>query len=138
MIQHPQTFRGSALLAAIALCFMVTTGGCAPSRGKITGSTGTGVKLTGDNYRVIKAGARGEDSGFALFGIIPFASPSYADAKAELYDSVGEPLKGRAVALANQTEDRSTIYLILFSLPKITLTADVIEFTGPAPDSDED
>jgi hypothetical protein len=33
------------------------------------------------------------------------------------------------VALANQTEDRSSLYLILFSIPRVTITADVIEFT---------
>jgi hypothetical protein len=137
MTQHPQTLRGSALLAAVAILIVAAMGGCA-SRGKITGSTGTDVNLTGNNYRVIKAGARGEDFGFRLFGIIPFVSPSYADAQAELYASVGESLKGRAVALANQTEDWSTLYLILFSIPKITLTADVIEFTGPPPDSNKD
>ena len=50
------------------------------------------------------------------------------EAKAALYKSVGEPLTGRSVALANQTEDRSSMYLILFSIPKVTITADVVEF----------
>jgi hypothetical protein len=36
------------------------------------------------------------------------------------------------VALTNKTEDRSTWYLILFSIPEITVTADVIEFTDKA------
>ena len=60
--------------------------------------------------------------------ILPLGSPTYATAKQSLYQSVGEPLTGRAVALANQTEDRSSLYLILFSIPKVTITADVIEF----------
>ena len=81
---------------------------------------------------MIKAGAIGHSSGFKLLGIIPFASPNYAEAKTDLYKSVGEPLTGRSVALANQTEDRSSIYLILFSIPKVTITADVIEFTDKA------
>jgi hypothetical protein len=33
--------------------------------------------------------------------------------------------------LANQTEDYSRFTLILFSLPKATLTADVVEFIDP-------
>jgi hypothetical protein len=57
----------------------------------------------------------------------------YAKAKASLYKSVGEPLTGRAIALANQTEDRSIAVFILFSIPKITITADVVEFTDVAP-----
>ena len=91
----------------------------------------TGVQLTQSNYKMIKTAAKGQSSGFRLFGIIPLASTSYAEAKDSLYRSVGEPLAGRAVALANQTEDRSSLYLILFSIPKLTVTADVIEFDKP-------
>ena len=76
----------------------------------------------------------GKSRGFWLL-FIPIADPSYADAKASLYRSVeselkpGETLTGKAIALANQTEDRSSLMLILFSIPKVTITADVIEFT---------
>ena len=127
--------RRSALMAAsaILLCFAV---GCS-STGSFKGqTTGTGVSLSQKNYRMIKAGAMGKSYGFSLLGIIPFTSPTYADAKTDLYQSVGEPLTGRAVALANQTEDHSNLYLILFSIPKVTLTADVIEFTSEQPASE--
>lgn len=103
--------------------------GCA-SHGDYRVGNATGVNLSGNNYRLVKANATGTSTGFRLLGIIPFASPHYSEAKANIYESVGESLTGRAVALANQTEDRSVIYLILFSLPKLTLTADVIEFTS--------
>lgn len=109
-----------------AFCILAT--GCASS-GDFKQSTGTGVSLSGNNYKLIKAGARGESSGFNLFGFIPLVSPNYADAKSSLYQSVGEQLTGRSVALANQTEDKSSLYLILFSIPKVTITADVVEFT---------
>ena len=103
--------------------------GCA-SHGDYRVGNNTAVNLNGNNYRVVKANATGESTGFRLLGIIPFASPKYSVAKANIYKSVQEPLAGRSIALANQTEDRSTIYVILFSLPKLTLTADVIEFTS--------
>ena len=102
--------------------------GCA-SDGEFKQATGTGVQLTGNNYRVIKAGASGESSGFYLLGFIPIASPSYAEAKNDLYGNVGHSLVGKSVALANQTEDRSTLYLIVFSVPRVRISADVIEFT---------
>ena len=103
--------------------------GCAAQQGgSFRQSTGTGVSLSKNNYKVIKASATGQSTGFRLFGIIPFVSPSYAEAKKQLYASAGESLGGRAVALANQTEDRSTLYVILFSIPKLTLSADIIEF----------
>ncbi|HKW28487.1 MAG TPA: DUF6567 family protein [Verrucomicrobiae bacterium] len=120
--------RWPALVAACAMLLGLATG-CS-STGSFNGqTTGTDVSLNQKNYRVIKPGAIGKSYGFRLLGIIPFANPTYATAKAHLYKSTGEPLTGRAIALANQTEDRSSIYLILFSIPKVTVTADVIEFT---------
>ena len=98
------------------------------------GRTETSVSLTGKNYKLIKGGARGTDYGFWLL-FIPIVSPNYADAKVSLYKSVEEPLTGKAIALCNQTEDKSLFTLILFSIPRITVTADVIEFTDSSPAS---
>jgi hypothetical protein len=114
------------LTCAFLAYFLV---GCS-SQGDFRGQgTATGVNLAKNNYKLIKAGARGESSGFKLLGIIPFVSPNYAEAKSSLYNSADETLSGRSIALANQTEDKSSMYLILFSIPKITITADIIEFT---------
>ena len=117
--------------AAIVLTlFIISLAGCASSHVEMRGqSTTTAVDLKGKNYRMIEAGAIGRSYGFRLLGILPFASPNYAGARHALYSSVNEPLAGKAVALANEQEDRSTLYLILFSVPKLTITADVIEFT---------
>jgi hypothetical protein len=131
MKQNKKIAKHIVWIAAFGVVSWLATG-CA-SQGEFRGqSTGTQISLAGNNYKVIKAGAKGESSGFKLLGIIPFASPNYADAKAALYQSVGEPLTGRSVALANQTEDRSSLYLILFSIPKVSITADVVEFTDKA------
>lgn len=102
--------------------------GCSASRGSMTQSTGTGVSLKENNYKVVKAGAKGESSGFYFLGFIPIVSPTYADAKESLYKSVDQNLEGRSVALANQTEDRAWRYFLLFALPKLTITADIVEF----------
>jgi hypothetical protein len=106
--------------------------GCS-SVGEIKGGdTSTAVTLKENNYKLIKGAAVGTSCGFKLLGIIPFSRPTYASAKEDLYKSAGESLVGKSVALANQTEDRSGLYLILFSIPKLTLTADIVEFTGPS------
>lgn len=115
-------------LAAAGAMLLCLAAGCS-STGGMSGQTGTQVQLTQNNYKVITAGATGKSFGFKLLGILPIVSPNYADAKQDLYKSVGVPLTGKAVALANQTEDRSTLYLILFSVPRVTITADVVEFT---------
>ncbi len=118
-----------AFVAAASLLFALATG-CASSKVESTqNNTSTAIALNSKNYRLIQPGAHGQSYGFRLLGIIPFASPHYANAKQSLYASVHEPLTGRAVALANEMEDKSTTYLILFSIPKVSITADVIEFT---------
>jgi hypothetical protein len=116
-------------LCAASVALVLAATGCSSSRVEMGQSTATSVALTGKNYRLIQPGAQGSSHGFRILGIIPIASPHYADAKQKLYASVSEPLKGRAVALSNEMEDRSVLYLILFSVPKLTVTADVIEFT---------
>jgi hypothetical protein len=84
---------------------------------------------------MLKAGAEGRSYGFRfLLGIIPITAPSTAAARDDLYQNLGEPVNGRSVALINVVEDRSTTWLLLFSVPKIVLTGDVVEF---AQDNDQ-
>ena len=113
----------------LSLCCVLIVSGCASSRvdNRAPGNT-TAVALNAKNYRLLKPGASGASYGFRFLGVIPLASPHYATARSKLYASVEQPVTGKAVALSNQLEDKSTLYLILFSVPKLTLTADVIEF----------
>lgn len=92
-------------------------------------STSTTVALNEKNYRLVQPGASGTSYGFRLLGVIPFANPHYATARKKLYAGLDQPIQGKAIALSNELEDKSTVYLVLFSVPKFTLTADVIEFT---------
>ena len=108
------------------ICIAAT--GCVASKGEFRQATGTHVALESNNYKMVKAGVRGESTGFKILGFISIAAPSYADAKAALYQNTGENLTGRSIALANQTEDTSGINLIIFQIPKVTITADVVEF----------
>ncbi len=119
----------SPVLRSLFLIFAsFTVAGCVASKGEFRQATGTQVALDRDNYKIVKAGVRGESTGFKLLGIISIAAPSYADAKAALYQNTGENLTGRSIALANQTEDTSGINLLIFQIPKVTITADVVEF----------
>jgi hypothetical protein len=129
MKPHEMIFKRLALTGTCSILLCLAAG-CASSRieNRPQGAA-TAVSLSGKNYRLIQGGAKGESYGFRLLGLIPFASPHYADAKRALYASVHEPLTNKAVALANEMEDKSTVYLILFSIPQLSITADVIEFT---------
>jgi len=103
---------------------------CSHQNGKMPQSTATSVVLQSNNYKTVRAGATGVSHGFSLLGFLPIVSPNYAAAKANLYQDLGTKVEGKSIALANQTEDRSSLWLILFSIPKIMITADVIEFTN--------
>ena len=105
---------------------LIVLSGCA-NRGVVPYGMGTHVELTRKNYRVVKANAIGESSGLYFLGIIPIVPPRRTDALSNLYSSAGLS-EGKAQALVNVVQERSTIYLILFSIPKLTVRADVIEF----------
>jgi len=110
--------------AVLFICLFLT--GCI-SVGEMPFSTGTRADLNQANFRVVKTSARGTDSGFRLFCFIPIFSPSYADAMEDLHSKY--EMEGKATALVNITQDKSEIFLLLFSVPRIKITADVVEFT---------
>jgi hypothetical protein len=123
--------KNKSLLSLAAVSFIaILISGCSSTRVENnTPSTQTEVALTHGNYKMIKPGAMGRSYGFRFFlGIIPITAPSTAAARSDLYQSVGESLTGKPVALINVTEDRSTTWLILFSVPKIVITGDVVQF----------
>jgi len=101
--------------------------GCASSPNTLPHAATDSVTLNRGNYKVVKAGAKGVSTGFVLLAI-PFGSPTYAEAKADLYKSLGQSLEGRAIALTNQTSDSGGAWFVLVAFPTITITADVIEF----------
>ena len=112
----------------LAGCVLLLTSalGCSINRGSMPNFSQSATQLERANFRVIKANARGVDRGFSLFGIIPFVSPSIADANDQLL--LGIATEGKAISLANATQERRTLYFILFSLTSIVVRAEVIEF----------
>lgn len=116
------------MVTALSAVVMLSVG-CASANMADAPSTQTQVDLTHGNYKIIKAGAVGHSYGFRfLLGIIPITAPSTAAARADLYGSVGQTVNGKSIALINVVEDRSTMWLLLFSIPKIVITGDVVEF----------
>lgn len=119
--------RRSAVLASVCLLVMFLAFGCT-STGTFPQTSGTQVDLSRKNFRVVKANAVGSSSGFKLFCFIPFSAPSYTEAMSHLYRQAGVT-EGAAQTLTNVTQERSSLYLLLFSIPKLTIRADIIEFT---------
>jgi hypothetical protein len=133
------------VLSTLAYLLFVMTGmtGCAaiaalpmdlPSGPSGSGPTSvltrTEVQLTQRNYRVVQTNLRGTSWGFALLGILMLKPPDATEAFAKLLAGV-ENLEGHAVAVINVMQDSSAPYFLLFSLPKITFRADVVEFVAP-------
>jgi hypothetical protein len=94
--------------------------------------TVTNVELTRENYRIVKTNAVGTDWGINFLGLIPIISPDYIKALSELYKA-GGVTEGKPQALINVLQQHTSPFFILFSIPRITFRADVVEFSAPTP-----
>ena len=90
----------------------------------------TQVGLDGNNYRLIQTNVTAVSKGLKILGLITIKSPSYVKAMSQLYAQT-HIQEGRPQALANVVHETAGMNLILFSLPKIRVRADLIEFIGP-------
>jgi hypothetical protein len=88
----------------------------------------TQVQLVGNNYRVLQTNIVAKSGGFKLLGNISIKSPSYVKAMSRLY-AKAEVAEGSSQALANVVHETGGINFILFSIPKIRVRADLVEFT---------
>jgi hypothetical protein len=88
----------------------------------------TQVALTGNNYRILQTNLVARSRGFKLLGFITIKSPSYVQAVSRLC-SQARLEEGHAQVLANVVYETGGMNLILFSLPKIRIRADLVEFT---------
>ncbi|MGR8981081.1 MAG: DUF6567 family protein [Gammaproteobacteria bacterium] len=120
-----------SLTGCAALPFAPGLSGLLPAPGGTQILTMTEVRLSKQNYKIVKANAMGSSEGFSLLGLIPLKSPGYDEAITRLYQSAPVS-EGKAQALANVVYELSSSYFILFSLTKVTVRADVIEFTDGA------
>lgn len=94
------------------------------------GSELTTAALSTDNFRVVTSGVLGTSKGVRVLGM--GSSATYAEAMAELRKKAN--LTAGSRALVNITEDIDRQFLpVLFQNSKVTLTADVVEFSTGAP-----
>jgi len=90
------------------------------------------VELSQPNFRLVQADVVGSSTGFKLLGIFTFKSPEYAEAITRLYKKAGIS-SGKAQALVNVVYEQTQPYFILFSLPKVTVRGDLVEFKEGQP-----
>lgn len=119
-------------MRVFALCALACAAvGCETTSGRLLDDVGAHVFLSEGNYRVLKEHVVGKSTGYFLLMFIPLSSPSYNEAKANMYAALGEPVAGRSIALTNQTEDLTEMIALIYSKRTITLSADFIEFNDP-------
>jgi hypothetical protein len=92
----------------------------------------TSIKLEQANFAVVKTNVVGECKGFALLGLVTVVPAEFSTAMDRLYVRA-EMQPGRAQTLGNTLIERSSTYLILFSIPKVSVRADVLEFVPASP-----
>ena len=88
----------------------------------------TQVLLAGNNYCLLQTNVVAKSGGFKVLGFITIKSPSYVKAVSRLYAKAGVQ-EGHPQALANVVYETAGMNLILFSLPKVRVRADLLEFT---------
>lgn len=127
---------GCAALAPLAVPLLPT--------GSASGQfhTATTVKLEQANFVVVKTNVVGQCKGFSLLGIITLVPARFSTAMDGLY-AQAEMQPGRPQTLANLVVERSSTYLILYSIPRVSIRADVVEFVplspaGPSPAGSDD
>ena len=127
------------LMFAVAL-LAVLAGGCAavsvlpiaalmgsPNASALEIHNQTDIRLEVANFIVTKTDVVGQSEGFSLFGVLTIVPAKFTQAMNRLYTQA-EMQPGRSQTLVNLIVEKNSTYFILFSLPRISIRADVIEF----------
>lgn len=115
-------------LIIVSLILLFITG-CVSSTQKLSNYTEINVELSKRNFRVVKPNLIGESYGFRLLGIIPIVSASYSRAMTDLSSesNISTNALGTEKNVLVGTVEETHTFLILFSVPKLTIRADLIE-----------
>lgn len=116
------------LLVASAFLSFFLTGCISAIPSGLPSGHRTDVRLQENNFKLIKPNVIGEDTGFSLFCIFPLVSPQQILAMTDLCEKTGVT-PGKAYAFTNLIQERTTTCYFIFSIPKVSIRADVVEFT---------
>jgi hypothetical protein len=127
----------SGLVGVVGLSLMTGCAAVAPVAGTLVGGaapasslqiqTQTSVRLETGNFVTVRTNLVGESKGFKLLGLFTFYPATFNKAMNRLYGEA-QAEEGHSQTLANMVVEHSGIYVILFSIPRVTVRADLIEF----------
>jgi hypothetical protein len=109
-----------------------TFGSLNPSASSLEIHNQTEVKLTEGNFSTMRTNVVGQSKGFSLLGFITLVPARFQTAMDRLYWKA-EMQNGRSQTLGNVVVEKTSAYWILFSIPRVTVRADVVEFTPNRP-----
>jgi hypothetical protein len=113
--------------AAVAPFASLLTG--SPPNGDLEVHTQTTVRLEDANFVTVRTNVVGASKGFKLLGFITLRPATMDEAMNRLYANANAE-EGRPQTLAHLMVEHSAVYVILFSIPKVTTRADLIEFVA--------
>ena len=87
----------------------------------------TDLRLQQKNFEMVKPNVIGQSRGFSLLGIITIVPARFVTAMNRL-NAQADLKPGSSRTLANLVLEKNSSYFILFSLPRTSIRADVIEF----------
>jgi hypothetical protein len=98
-----------------------------PNAGALEIHNQTDVKLTEGNFVTVKTNVVSQAKGFALLGVITLFPARFQTAMNRLYGKASVET-GKPQTLGNLIMERTSSYWILFSIPSVSVRADVVEF----------
>jgi hypothetical protein len=105
--------------------------------GDIDVRTSTSVRLQEANFVMVRTNVVGSSKGFKLLGFITIVPATLNKAMARLYAGA-EVEAGRPQTFVHFIVEHSGIYVILFSIPEVTVRGDLIEYLPAGQDQEED
>lgn len=99
------------------------------------GRTGN-LPIASSDVKVVCSRAVGESKGFYLLGIIPITSPSETEAIMNMYQNArsrGANIEGESRFFVNKSLERGSKYRILFSVPTLKASGDLVQYMTSKP-----
>ncbi len=136
VISDPHKLLTVAAVAALA----ALGGGCAAvaplsaMAGSVLPSSTLGIynatelRLQQKNFVIVRPNVLGQSKGFSLFGLFTIVPAKFTTAMSQL-NARADMQPGSSRTLANLIMEKDSAYFVLFSIPRTSIRADVIEFT---------
>jgi hypothetical protein len=113
--------------AGVATSPLTTSFLTTPGSGGLEIHNQTEVRMDRGNFFVVRTNVVGQSKGFALLGLFTMVPPRFSAAMDRLY--AGAKIEaGKPQTTVNLVMEKSSLYFILFSIPRVTVRADIVEF----------